>query len=158
MRTLHAVIVSLIALSSLGSFAVQAQAPIRPAYPPDAPILVTDEESPAERIVGAKKATLTPDEVREYVIAEAKKAGVNWRKADWIVKKESGYCTRTVGDGGISRGCFQFNLQANPEISLECAESLECSTKLAMDWILAGKINHWSVIRFCSSWFPDCPF
>jgi hypothetical protein len=99
-------------------------------------------------------------------LAVAKATGVNPEKALWIINHESEDCWQEgyydpslKGDDGISIGCWQFNLKANPEIPLACAANLDCSTYLAMQWILAGKIEKWSTWRFRCKWYqraPDC--
>jgi len=53
-------------------------------------------------------------------------------------------------------------MEANPEFDLSCATDLACSTNLAMQWILAGKIDHWTTwSRRCLDYPyddpPDCP-
>ncbi len=36
--------------------------------------------------------------------------------------------------------------------------SVSCSTELAMQLILAGEIDKWSIYAYCRKWYMDCPF
>jgi len=48
-------------------------------------------------------------------------------------------------NGSIDRGLFQFNSKMPPiTITEECAMSLDCSTRKAIEAINAGKQDHWS--------------
>jgi hypothetical protein len=113
--------------------------------------------------------TLNPTQVRAYVEGVAVADGVNPVDALWILDHESEDCWQEgyydpalvahEPNGTESYGCFQFN-SANPDFDLSCADDLTCSTNLAMQWILEGKINRWSTWRLRCEWFadaPDCP-
>lgn len=101
-------------------------------------------------------ALLTPTEqIRQYVDNAAGQAGVNPLIAEWIIQHESQWNPGAVGDNGISLGLWQFNIQANPNISKDCALDYQCSTKMALQWILDGKINKWSSWRFRHIWYRD---
>jgi len=102
-------------------------------------------------------SAFSPDEVRSFVYQKARAGGVNPAYAVFIVSKESQFGRNMIGDDGKSVGYWQFNLQANPEISRSCAMDLKCSTDLALNWILKGKIMEWSTFRFCRKWYLDCP-
>lgn len=110
----------------------------------------------------ASVQTLSKEEVRAFVLREAKVYGVNPARPLWIIDHESQDCWQKgyydpalTGDDGISVGCFQFNIKANPRISRSCAENLSCSTKLAMQWILRGKINAWTTWFYRFIWYPN---
>lgn len=100
----------------------------------------------------------SPEVVRTFVLATSRAYGVNPRLADWIADKESQFNPNAIGDGGRSVGLWQFNLEANPEVLRSCALDYRCSTKLAMEWIIAGKSMAWSTYSMCRNWYPDCPF
>ncbi len=103
------------------------------------------------------KATSSPEAPEIYVATIAAHYGVNPVDALFILKHESQDCVNMSGDDGISIGCWMFNLKANPEVPYACAEDLECSTNLAMQWIVAGRINAWSTWRFRCTWYKDAP-
>lgn len=96
--------------------------------------------------------------VKEYVYEQAKKAGVNPFKADWIVSHESQYGKNMKGDDGNSRGVWQVSKIWHPEVSDACAYDLGCSTKWSLARIAAGHINEWSTYRLCHKLYKDCPF
>jgi hypothetical protein len=112
---------------------------------------------------------LTRSEVESYVRQEAALYGVNPTDALFIVAHESEDCYQEgffdpalpghEPNGSTSFGCWQFNLRANPELSYACVTNLQCSTELAMQWIVAGKINKWSTwSERCKLYqgAPDC--
>jgi hypothetical protein len=96
--------------------------------------------------------------VKDYVINEALKYGVNTSTADFIIKKESSYCDNgkdynVVGDDGNSRGCWQISKIYHPEVSDSCANNLECSTKWSLLRIKAGYANEWSTWKYRNVWY-----
>lgn len=143
-----------------------------PVIPPaSAQVIPKPEPAPTPApIVLAVTSSLSIAQVQAYVKKEAKAYGVNPAKADWIIQHESSYCWREgfydpgiVGpepNGTKSYGCWQFN--KNPTNSstfdMACATDLACSTKEAMQWVIDGRIEEWSTMRFCKRDYPDCPF
>lgn len=95
--------------------------------------------------------------VRRVVREEAIKHGVDPELADWIVKKESNYNSKAIGDDGNSRGLWMISSIYNPQVSDKCAFDVKCSTNWAMKELAAGNKNKWSVVRFCKNWYLDCP-
>lgn len=106
---------------------------------------------------------LTVAQVRSYVQERAIEKGVDPVKALWVIDHESEDCwqegyydPKLSGDDGISIGCWQFNIEAHPDLSVSCIQNFYCSTDLALDW-MAGKdkesINAWSTWRFRFKWF-----
>lgn len=100
----------------------------------------------------------TKEEIKNYLITEARKIGVDEKKVIWIVEHESMYNLQAIGDGGHSRGLWQIHEPSNPEVSIECAFSLECSTKWSLKEIKKGNIWKWSSYKYCRAWYADCPF
>ena len=100
----------------------------------------------------------TPEEAREYVALEAKKAGVNVSKSLWVLDHESEDGNRMIGDDGQSIGWFQISRKYHPEISVSCAMSLPCSTSFFLQSVLRGKITEWTTYKYCRKWYADCPF
>lgn len=71
--------------------------------------------------------------------------GVNPAIALYIVEHESGgdvNASHTNQHGSVDWGLWQFN-DRNKGFSLACAKDMVCSTNLAMNWILAGKLYKW---------------
>lgn len=102
---------------------------------------------------------LSTSTIKSYIDEQAKLNGIDVVKVDWIVSHESGYCQRPIGyepDGSISYGCWQFN-NRNDGFNLKCVMDLVCSTRLAMDWILAGKINKWTTWSMRHIWYQGAP-
>jgi hypothetical protein len=122
--------------------------------PPETRELATAQRGLSPAVVAAHPS---PDTVKTYVISQAKEHGVNPIKADWIISHESQYGQRLIGDSGKSIGPWQFNLEANKDISRDCALDLKCSTHLAFQWIADGKINAWSVWKMRHQWFESAP-
>jgi hypothetical protein len=100
---------------------------------------------------------MSPQNIQQYVATIANQYGVNAIDAEFIISHESQDCQHMSGDDGISIGCWMFNLKAHPEVSRSCAMDLSCSTNLAMQWILAGRINAWSTWRFRCKMYTDAP-
>lgn len=139
------------------------------------PVIVPQAAAEASQTPAAAISTSTPEsfsiaQVRAYILQEAQVYGVNVQKAQWIVQHESGDCWREGSfdpaiqghepNGTTSYGCWQFNKNKNNSSTFDiaCVTNLECSTKMAMQWILAGRINEWSTYAFCRRDYPDCPF
>ena len=93
--------------------------------------------------------------VRGYIREEAIKHGVEPDKALFIAEHESQFNPGAIGDSGISFGVWQFNLKANPYILKECALDYKCSTEIAMNWLVDGKENSWSVWRMRNLWYNE---
>ena len=107
------------------------------------------------------KATSAPrgrSELRAYIQASAKDAGVSPRVAEWIVSHESRHHPEAIGDGGESRGLWQINKAWHPEVSDACAYNIACSTDWSLERIRAGHIDEWSTWKYCKERFEDCPF
>ncbi len=72
--------------------------------------------------------------VKQYVLIEAYKAGLNPDEVERIIDCEcpswDKYC---IGDQGKSRGLWQIHKGYHPEVSNECAFSEVCSTKWAIE-------------------------
>jgi len=111
---------------------------------------------------------LTRLEVESYVRQEAALYGVNPADALFIVSHESEDCWQEgyydpalpghEPNGSTSFGCWQFN-DRNTDFDYACATNLVCSTNLAMQWIVAGKIDKWSTwSERCELYqgAPDC--
>jgi hypothetical protein len=92
--------------------------------------------------------------------------GVNPTDALFIVAHESENCWQEghydpalpghEPNGSTSYGCWQFN-DRNADFDYSCATDLACSTKLAMQWILAGKIDKWSTWSERCTLYQDAP-
>lgn len=115
-------------------------------------------------------APLSPEEVQSIVRRIALQHGVNPAIALFIIKNESGDCWREgfydpaieghEPNGSTSYGCWQFN-DRNADFDHDCATNFSCSTQLAMEWILAGRINRWSTwsercTLYPAQFPPDC--
>lgn len=127
-------------------------------------------QAPAAVLSTSTPPSLTVRQIRDYILKEAQASGVNVQKAQWIVQHESGDCWREgfynpaieghEPNGTTSYGCWQFNKNKKNSSTFDmgCVTNFECSTKLAMQWILAGRINEWSTYAFCRRDYSDCPF
>lgn len=114
-------------------------------------------ENASQGQISAITAPLSPDAVRAYVINAAKKAGVNYRKVDWIVGHESQYGQNMLGDDGQSRGYWMIDSKYH-DVSDACADDLVCSTDWSLKQILAGHIKWWTTYAYCKLWYTNCPF
>src|ERR1700722_12008644 len=117
--------------------------------------------SPIPRSALLMKATSPPrgrSELRAYIQASAKDAGLSPRVAEWIVSHESQHHPHATGDGGESRGLWQINKAWHPEVSDACAYDVTCSTAWSLERIRAGYVDEWSTWKYCKAWFEDCPF
>lgn len=109
----------------------------------------------------------TASEVREYVLAEAKKAGVHVEKFLYIAEKESQFNPNAVGDLDVictnpnspyykkpvySRGVFQFSRCWYSSVTDEQAFDVEFSTKLALSIIANSKKDCISQFSTCRAW------
>jgi len=65
-----------------------------------------------------------------------------------MVMQESVAKADAVGDHGYAHGWFQINSYYNPEVSLECAEDLECSANWTLDRLIKKgylKYANWAI-------------
>jgi len=54
------------------------------------------------------------------------------------------FAVNNNGRHGVDRGVFQINDKYHPEVSNECAFSVECATRWTMERINAGYQNEWA--------------
>ena len=101
---------------------------------------------------------LSAQEVKAYVRTQAAELGVNPKLALWIVKHESEFNPRALGDGEASRGLWQISRIYHPEVSDAVAFNVASSTEWSLERIRSGKVNEWSTYRFCRNLYEDCPF
>lgn len=109
----------------------------------------------------------TKDEVRAYVLAEAKKARVHVEKIMYIVENESQFDPNAKGDLNIlcnnprspfykkpfySRGIFQFSRCWYPHVTDEQAFDVKFSTKLALSIISQSKKDCITQFTTCRAW------
>lgn len=115
-----------------------------------------------------KETMDTKEEVREYVITQAKISGVHVAKIDYIVTNESHYNPKAIGDMDVpctnkkspiygksahARGIWQITRCWYPEITDEQAHSVEWSTKWALKVIANSKkdcVTQWTT---CRNWY-----
>jgi hypothetical protein len=97
-------------------------------------------------------------EVKAYVRTQATELGVNPKLALWIVKHESEFNPRALGDGEASRGLWQISRIYHPEVSDAVAFNVASSTEWSLERIRSGKANEWSTFRYCRTLYEDCPF
>jgi hypothetical protein len=97
-------------------------------------------------------------DLKPYITAQAQAYGVNPTLALWIVSHESQFDPTRKGDDGQSRGLWQISSIYHPEVTDACAFDIQCSTAWSLNWIVKGNVMQWSTRRFCSEWYPDCPF
>jgi hypothetical protein len=86
--------------------------------------------------------------MREWVLGEVAKAGLNVKEVDCLIKSESGWNTWAMLDNpngaGVDRGLFQWNSRWHPEVSNECAFDYKCATKEFIRVVKAnGNFNAW---------------
>jgi len=101
---------------------------------------------------------LTAQEVKAYIETKALDHGVNPKLALWIVRHESQFNPRAMGDGEASRGLWQISKIYHPEVSDAVAFNVASSTEWSLERIRSGKVNEWSTYRFCRTLYEDCPF
>ena len=106
--------------------------------------------------IGQNQAISTTT-AREYVLEQAKNAGVNPIPILFILDHESQDGSRMRGDDGNSRGYFQISSIYHPEVSDSCADSLPCSTAWTIKQILTGRISEWSTWRLRCKIYQDAP-
>lgn len=114
------------------------------------------------------KTPETREEVRAYILKEAKKAGVHVAKIMYIVEHESNFDPKVVGDLDIicnnpkspyykkpfySRGVWQFSRCWYPHVTDEQAQSVEYSTKLALSIIANSKKDCKTQWTTCANWY-----
>jgi hypothetical protein len=145
------------ALASIDN-SVTYQAQIASSTPQQA----SKQEAPK---IEQKKSTTT---VKEYVLQQAKLAGVHVAKIDYMVKNESHYNPKATGDHDIiclnkkskyygepvyARGLWQITRCWHPEITDEQAFDPEFSTAWALSIIASSKqdcIRQWAT---CDNWY-----
>lgn len=94
---------------------------------------------------------LNRENVRAFVVSEAKLYGINPDLAVCIVSHESQWQNRP-GDDGNSRGIFQISKIWHPEVSDAVAYSITSSTLWALNWIRQGNVGQWSTfLEYCSN-------
>jgi len=93
--------------------------------------------------------------VADRILVEANKADFKWKsyllKLAYCESRFDEYATNMNGGHSLDRGVFQWNKKYHPEISDECAFSVECSTKKTMEAINAGKQSMWMCDKLISS-------
>lgn len=104
----------------------------------------------------------TADEVRNYVLAEAKKAGVHVEKFLYIAEKESQFNPKATGDMHItcpstgkpvrSRGLFQISTCYHPEVSDAQAYDVQFATGWAINVIANSKKDCITQFSTCRAW------
>lgn len=99
--------------------------------------------------------TNSPTVVAAYIRKEAIAYGVKPTDALWIVSHESQDGQRMRGDDGQSRGYWMISSIWHPEVSIACADDLQCSTAWSLKWILAGHISQWSTWRLRFKLYPQ---
>lgn len=110
----------------------------------------------------------TKDKIRDYVLNEAKKAGVHVAKIDWMIEHESHYDPKRVGDEDIvcfnkrspfykkpthARGIWQITRCWHPEVSDAQAEDVKWSTDWALAIIMHSKNDCRSQWSTCDAWY-----
>ena len=111
-------------------------------------------KSPSAGQITAKKG-VSAETIEKFIRQESRKYGVNPEIAVFVAYKESQYHLDTLGDSGHSRGLYQISDIYHPEISDECAFSLQCSTRFFMKQVLAGKLSEWSTWRLRDKLYAD---
>jgi len=86
--------------------------------------------------------------IREMIDFYAEMFNVSKEMAHYIVKCESNYNEKNVGDSGRSFGLWQWFLPAHPEMPKECALDSTCSTIAAMKDLRAGKVRQWTCGKY----------
>jgi hypothetical protein len=93
---------------------------------------------------GKEKTELT---VQDQIRLIAKDAGFEW--TEYLVKlaacesKFDPYATNMNGGHSLDRGVFQINQKYHPEVSNECAFSVDCATKWTIGMIRNGQQKQW---------------
>jgi hypothetical protein len=155
--------ISLLAFLSVGSDKTYTIAPLRPTA-----VVLADEMAvrPNSQGVAVLASETLPQwnglTIRAYVRAESELMGVNPEISRFIVQHESQWNPNAKGDDFNSRGLWQISNIYHPEVSDACAYDVECSTKWALNKLLAGDQNEWSTYRFRCSYYPydfppNCP-
>lgn len=89
--------------------------------------------------------------VQEQVYEQAEKAGVDPVKVMMLIQAESGFDRLAVNknrNGSWDFGLWQLNNKAHPEISKECAFSVECSTRESLKIIKSRGFREWSANKY----------
>ena len=87
------------------------------------------------------------EEMIEYATVQALQAKISPSTALTVIKCESSWNPKAIGDGGYSHGLVQIHSPSHPEISIEQAED----PKFAIDFLIyhlkAGNGNMWTCFR-----------
>ena len=89
----------------------------------------------------------SPEQVKSYILSQAKAENINLTLVSWIVQHESQWGQKMVGDDGNSRGIWMISRIWHPEVSQQCAMDLKCSTRFSLNLIKRGEANQWSTWR-----------
>lgn len=85
--------------------------------------------------------------IRDYIVVEAHMMGVDSQIAQGVVKRESSFNCKSVGDGGTSYGCWQIHLPAHPEVTKEQAKDPVFSTQWSLNEIKKNGCGIWSTCK-----------
>lgn len=115
------------------------------------PLVATVEATSSPKIV-VKEVKLLYNKPKVEMEIRAIADELNFKWPDYLVRLafyESSLNPNAVSkpnkNGTVDRGLFQFNSKMPPiTITEECAMSLDCSTRKAIEAINAGKQHHWS--------------
>ncbi len=108
-------------------------------------LAVIDANFEASEPFVSANSLLKPNKVRNYVLNEAKKAGIYPDKVLRLINCECRtWNIACLGDHSNSRGIFHFSRLYHPEISDKCAFSASCSTKMAIKIIKKRGFGEWS--------------
>ena len=108
------------------------------------------------------------EKIKQYIEKQAIIYGVSTSTALFIVEHESNFepwrlgdddktCWKT-GDPVRSRGLWQINFCAGPEVTDDIAFDVVSSTIWSMEMLKNGKANEWSTYRFCKELYGICPY
>lgn len=109
-----------------------------------------EPETPENAILSLSSEVSEPLSVEEQIRQIAEEENFKWIQylVD-LARCESRFDPNAVNTQGnnpswsVDRGLFQFNSYWHPEITDECAYSVDCSTKKTMELINAGLQSHW---------------
>ena len=105
-----------------------------------APAPVVQEEA----VIAVPPKPLT---ISEKIDAAAKKYGVQSTLMRSVIKCESSYNPKAVGDGGTSFGLAQINLPSHPTITKEQAFDEDFAIDFLASNLAKGKGNMWTCYR-----------
>ena len=84
---------------------------------------------------------------KAIIISKAGEWGIDSNLALKIVRCESGFDSKAIGDKGKSFGLWQIHLPAHPHITKEQALNPIWSTEWAMEKLKDGKAKIWSCLK-----------